>query len=100
MKRNKQQTELGLKRVTLEAIKAAKRMMALGESGSLRAGAQRLLSRRLSHLERELRDRRRKPPSRTRLEAITIETAEIICEFMKSLIRYLFLRPSGWNLAP
>ena len=100
MKQKKQHTESGLKRVTLEAIKSAKRQLAMGDSGSLGAGAQKLLSRRLSQLERELRDRRRKPPSRTRLKAIARETAEIFSEIFKSLLRYLFIRPSRWSLAP
>ena len=100
MSRKKQQTDPGLKKATLEAIKAGQRLMTLGKSGPLGTGAKRLMSRRLSQLERELRDRRRKPPSRKRLQAIGRETAAIFNELFIALLRYLFLRLWGWNLAP
>lgn len=92
MGRRTKQSEPGLERVTVEAIKAARRLLALHKRNPLLARTHKVVELRLSQLEKELHKGRRKPLSQPRLNEIGGEVAKLISDLVKSLIRYLFLR--------
>lgn len=92
-------TEPGLERTILEAIKAARRLLAFHRWNPLLARAHKMVDRRLFQLEDELQRKRRKRLSQPRLHEIGREVASLVDYIVKSLIRYSLLRlPRLWQM--
>ena len=100
MGRRTKWSEPGLERTIVEAIKAARRLIALQKWNPLLARAHKVAGRHLVHLEKELQRTRRKPLSQPRLHEIGREVAKLIGDLVMSLIRYLFPRLPKSRLMP
>lgn len=82
-------SEAGIGKVALEAIKSARRFLALREKNLLPEGASRLLSRRLRRMEEEIQRGRRRGIPEAKMVRIAREAADVLSETLKALLRYV-----------
>jgi hypothetical protein len=89
MKSDRPNSKSDLRKLALEAIRAAKCLVELKKNDLLRVGTYKIVRQRLDQLEKRLYRLRRKSFEST-IVAVAEEVGELIGESLKSLVRYLF----------
>jgi|GEM_PF-1964723 len=89
MKSDRINSKSELRRSALEAIKAVRCLVELKKHDLLGVGTYKVVHQRLNQLERRLYKLKRKALPVTVIDKVAREVAELLGEFIKSLVRYL-----------